>query len=222
VGSLLTCSRDGALIATGKQFEGISVWDAFTGRRVQWYPIAPPMLRGAEPFGGRFGGGGFNSPPQVVSLSFSPDRRLLAAGGAAGGIGFAGRNPTGVVRIWNLAGTEEPAIFAQMYPPTFVTFLPDSPRLLVVSEQDVSILDTARGEETQVWVTAMPSNTALAVAAITPDGRLLAAVQKRNYQPEWLRVWDVVTGEELYRIDLGGEALAFRPDGQVLAVFVDS
>jgi WD40 repeat protein len=207
VGSVLACSDDGTLIASGKSKEGITVWDAHTGRRVARDPMHVQEDIGSLDW------------TDIVSLSFSPDRRFLAVGCIETG----SRTPAGMVRIWSLAAwREESVLYLQAALPTFVAFLPDSRHLLVVTDKDIRIFARPAREVERTWGTSRMAESTYGAAALTPDGRVLAVVEAWNNRPEVLRVWDVASGEELFRTNLGAEALAFRQDGQILAAFVGS
>jgi WD40 repeat protein len=49
--------------------------------------------------------------------------------------------------------------------------------------------------------------------AFSPDGRLLAACD----QSSDFRIWDIATGRSLHQLQIGGFAIAFRPDGRLVA-----
>jgi WD40 repeat protein len=146
---------------------------------------------------------------QVLSVAFSPDGRLVAAG-----------NAEGEVDIWNAQTGEE------MFPTKHhrsrvygVAFSPDGSRLASASaDRTVKIWDVASGAELS---TLAGSGTNVFTVTFGPDGRHLAS-------GTWdgkVQYWDVPTGrpgrvvKPLLTLRGPGDvrSVAISPDGQLLA-----
>jgi serine/threonine protein kinase len=56
-------------------------------------------------------------------------------------------------------------------------------------------------------------NVSILAMAFSPDGGLLAACDERSD----FRIWDIATGRSLHQLQIGGFAIAFRPDGRLVA-----
>lgn len=148
----------------------------------------------------------------VEDLKFSPDGQLLAVATSVG--------------IW-LYDTETYAprnlIAANKGGITAIAFSADSRRLAVGSgHYTLSVWDARSGrllktfglEKSNPEVVGGPMR--VASVAFSPDGRSLMSFARYE---DTLRVWDVHTGDLLKTFREGiGEAAAFSPDGQILAL----
>jgi hypothetical protein len=77
--------------------------------------------------------------------------------------------------------------------------------------------DYVRGLYESDLMTMKQSDGASGGLAVSPDGRWVASVVIGQRE---VRMWSTETGQQLFtvRTSLGAQRLAFRPDGQVLAV----
>lgn len=118
------------------------------------------------------------------------------------------------IRFWDIgSGKLIGAHYGDAYP---LAVMPEGNRLLV----------TAIGKGTCEWMDAVsgrrqpiprfPSLGERAIAAVSPDGRLLAVNTARD-----ITIWDVSAGKVLHQLPGGARALAFSPDGKRLAAADD-
>lgn len=142
---------------------------------------------------------------KVMALAFTPDSKA---------IGTADQDQ--MLRLWDWkTGTElrrfegEKALWLRL------AFSPDGKRLIGASKTHprIQFWDTSSGEESSAL--KEPSGGTLNLA-LAPDGKTLATVSGDG---KTLRLWEVATGKEVrqLRSELGSSALAFSPDGRILA-----
>jgi WD40 repeat protein len=194
VGDRLVYSPDGKLLASW-DWRRITVWDARTAALVRQFSI--PNLTGI-PAPGDWG--------VLIALAFSPDRRFLVAGFTQGAI-----------NVWALGGDPPRAIQPLQRTVTFVGFTGES-QFVVVSTWKVQILDVRTGKRIRGW--DMAPGVIQGRAALAPDGTRLATITQEGEAPRHVRVWDVGTGEELARIEVAADQLAFGDSG-TLAVLAE-
>jgi WD40 repeat protein len=207
VGPVVAYSPDGKRIATGDS-TGIALWDARTGAALSFLPLSTQ----AEPLSGY---------TAIRSLAFSADGRDLV------GV-FEG----GHAVHWPLGGNSRRLVEAG-FEPLSATFMPDGQQVIVVGSKEIRVVDIGTGLVTRCWRdgAAPPPGrvhtVTFADAALSPDGKVLAVTEivvmagrcgDLFSRPVWLRLFDVASGEELVRLDIGAESVAFSADGQTLAV----
>jgi WD40 repeat protein len=162
---------DGRTLAAAGQDHVILFWDTASGR---------PLHAGEGHGGG------------IAALAFSADGRTLAA---------AGWSPP--IRLWDVS-TGKPLRRLAGHRGRFqdtvgsVAFSRDGGRLASVGDDNlVRLWDAAAGTEVR---RLQASKGAASCAALSPDGRLLAA----GYGDEGcVRLWDMATGKELRRLAAG-------------------
>jgi RNA polymerase sigma factor (sigma-70 family) len=200
----LAFSRDGKTLAGGT-FEGtFQLWDTATGERL----LKPPT--------GHEGA--------VRAVASSPDGKTLAtycAGdGAAGGDG-------GAIRLWQASTGKEirrwqtPAGQYDASRPTSLAYSPDGKALAAAWDGTVRVWDAGTGKEVRRFSGRQGARPGQSHLRFAPDGKLLATrdsdgairlwtsagEERLTLQGAGLREWDAI----------GVRALAFSPDGRLLA-----
>ncbi|HEY7426047.1 MAG TPA: sigma-70 family RNA polymerase sigma factor [Gemmataceae bacterium] len=141
----------------------------------------------------------------LCDLAFSPDGKMLAAGG------------TDWITIWDAATSEVRTRIEKkkMGQSTNLAFTPDGKTLLSGSERDgkVHVWDVATGKERQQLD---PRIGLVRSMVLSPDGKTVAAGGVYNT----IRLWDVASGRELFPDPPGHsssvKAVAYSPDGKLL------
>ena len=173
---------NGQLLGAGRD-GGVALTDASTGQEVAFLDGLPDIAR---------------------AVGFSPDGRLLAAGG-----GHAQRG--GEVRIWQVADRRLVTTI-QGHGDTIqaVAFSPDGKTLATASyDKDIKLWDVTSGHELR---TLRDHIDAVYALAFTPDGnRLLSGSADRS-----VKIWNPATGERLYTLSDpidGINSVAIHPSG---------
>jgi WD40 repeat protein len=206
---------DGKTVATSATDKTIRLWDLPTGRELR-----------------RFGG----SDAETGHIAFSPDGTKLASSESRGnnfddiGQDISKVPPlTTPVHVWDTAtGKRRADKVRSPIGPALIKafrFAPDGKSVATIGGNWVRIWDVATGKETRRI--ALPNkgpNTGFttigARLAFSPDGTTLAATNERD---GLIFLLDVASGRELGRVDGPDDykALAFSPDGKLLATDVD-
>jgi WD40 repeat protein len=144
----------------------------------------------------------------VLSVAFSADGRLIAAGGA-----------DGTARVWTVAGGLPLAVFRHPSGVSrgddvqLVSFSPDGTRLLTVGgDRFARVFDVTHPERSPLLLNHRdPVNN----ARFSHDGKLIATAGANNL----VRVWAADSGEEKFSLEGIGRVndLAFSPDDTMLA-----
>jgi RNA polymerase sigma factor (sigma-70 family) len=184
-------SPDGRTLISGGG-HSVEIWDAQTGRR-KWEITFP------------------QAPPHYVSgIDLSPDGKLLVVN----------RYERNKMRFWDLASGAEVYPFGDAAPEGIrAKFSPDGKLLATHDAQrpsSVSIWDVHKGKK--IWTIEGTGSLSWFVRslAFSPDSKLLAFPGETG-----IRVWDLVAGKELYRLDAGTKTplgcVVFSADGKLLA-----
>jgi WD40 repeat protein len=134
--------------------------------------------------------------------AFAPDGRLLATAGEVGAI-----------RLWRTQTWEEAGTFLGPPVALSLSFSADGKTLAAAGDHHtVRLWDVPAGKVRFTF--ADREFGPIYSVALSPDGTRLAAPFRRG-----VTVWDAASGRELLRLDgQDARAVAFSPDGQVLAV----
>jgi WD40 repeat protein len=145
------------------------------------------------------------------TLAFSPDGKTLATASADSAIG-----------LWDVAtGRSLDPTPGHRQRVRSVAYAADGHTIATAAwDGTVRLWDTAKGTVLRrfdaVAADKRPDypdhSHMLADLALSPDGKLVATARSDNQ----VRVWDAATGKEVHR--LPGHAVAFSPDGQLIAV----
>jgi RNA polymerase sigma factor (sigma-70 family) len=194
-------SADGKLLVTGYGFQPTRLWDVAAGRELRQFQT-PGKIQ--DTF--------------VSCADLSPDGKMLATSVSAGVIFWD--TTTGERR----AGVAESRIGHSMIKALRVA--PDGKSVATIDGDWVGIWEVATGRETRRL--ALPNkvpndgfSTIGAKLVYSPDGTILVATSARD---GLIFLLDLASGRELGRLDGPAnrfKALAFSPDGKVLATGVD-
>jgi WD40 repeat protein/serine/threonine protein kinase len=140
--------------------------------------------------------------PYSWGVAFSPDNRLLASS-----------SHDGTLQIWDVAaGRIQRMLRGHTAAASRVAFSPDGKLLASGGDRDQRALlwDVATGWQRGDLRNEEPNNRVIDVA-FSPDGRSLAITSDLR-----TKIWDLATRQA--RLSLPGHVVAFRPDGELLAL----
>ncbi len=140
----------------------------------------------------------FDEASPVYGLAFSPNGSALVTAGDHG------------TRLWSVATGKK--VWQAEDPSVAVAFSPDGKRIAEVGQGPVRLREAETGRIVREFLGHVAE---VDVATFSPDGQLLATASRDLT----IKIWDVVTGEELRTmVRYGGTyALAFSPDGRLIA-----
>lgn len=206
--SALAFSPDGSMLASAALDNALKICDTRTGREIR------TLIEGAKKPHDIFPDG-----HRIVSMSFSPDGRILAS---AGDLSLAGRLGGGEVRLWNPASGKLLRNIVVDSTKTAhtrsVVFLPGGKAVLTALEPDrraeISEWDVQNGALKRKWLSLEERIYSI---TISPNGRTLAI----GFQGEialfdiQLARWTRTVPEPRYKgLPF---SLSYSPDGDVIA-----
>ncbi|MDR3621740.1 MAG: M56 family metallopeptidase [Paludisphaera borealis] len=188
----LAFSPDGSLLATAGESGWVTLWATESGEE---------SVR-LDGFRGR-----------VQSVGFSPDGRLVAAGG---GVGDAGPNARGEVKVWTIAdGKALDGFTGHTRPVVAVEFSADGATLATGGLDESLRLWKVGDGRSRLTLSGLPGR--VLSLAFAPDGRSFGWSGRND---GLVAVHETSTGAEIARL-VGHSAtvrdLAFSPDGSTLA-----
>jgi hypothetical protein len=151
------------------------------------------------------------SPPSMSAVAYSPDGKLLAAGGSEAG------NES--VRLWNTANWQLTKIPVGYDSVTDLAFSLDGATLAVASSDGVRLFDTTSHQPIggPFGDTVVNKQHGVSSLAFSPDKRTLAVGDQNGN----IRIWDVAQRTVIAPMMSGHtgtvSSLAYSPDGKVLA-----
>ena len=141
-----------------------------------------------------------------ASLALSPDGSTVAVA-------------SGSLFVWKWRNAEEPrALKTPGYRRGGLAFSPDGQRLTDCSDREATLRlwDVKTGRLLHTLASPDPDVYLYTHAAFAADGKRLA-VAGANRHRGTVHLWNPTTGKFLKRLDVGGGALAFSPNGKLLA-----
>jgi len=213
---LIAVSPDGQMLASARS-NSAQIWHTETGRKLFEWP-----LENKRPAGSRvLGGFGFNGEQPLV---FSPDGKNLAIYCDASTLRILAVESGKIVMEIKLGDPPAGAAAVRMQQAQnsrqgwtpYLAYLPDGKQIILedANGPGVRLFNLESGTEVRAF---RGKGENLAGVALSPDGLALAMGEKDGT----VKVWDVGTGKERLKMDLGKNRLwsmAFSPDGKTLAI----
>jgi WD40 repeat protein len=154
--------------------------------------------------------------PQVISLAFSPDGTMVAAGITTS------TNPNlsaGLVLLWKVSTRAAAGVIPDYRTSWSLAFTPDGRSLVVTTNATVDVWDI--GRRTRTAVVPTESGPLSSAAALSPDGRTIALGVGIGTDGMTLKLWSLASHRFTATANVNGAeqftSMAFSPDGTQLA-----
>jgi WD40 repeat protein/predicted Ser/Thr protein kinase len=190
----LSASHDGAWLAIGLVNTGVSIRDRETQKEIEFLPASG----------------------QVVRVAFSPRERLLAYSDVPN---FGSASTKHSIHLWNGNTRRRERTFSVGYQPYGVAFSEDGQTLVTSTrnpDNQITLWRVSDGQILASWPAPQAGTAVGTPFAVTRD----LGVAAHQTEDDKVRVIDLATGQERWKrkaTDDYIEALAFSPDGTVLA-----
>jgi WD40 repeat protein len=156
--------------------------------------------------------------PQVVSLAYSPDGTMVAAGISTS----TTDTNAGIVLLWNVATRALAGVIPEEVLTQVIAFTPDGRSLVTgTSEQSIDLWDVARHTRTAVVQGPVKNATSTDGVALSPDGRTIAFGTNPANNVYDIKLWSMESRKVTATAKVNGanglSSIAFSPDSTQLA-----
>ncbi len=156
--------------------------------------------------------------PQVVSLAYSPDGTMVAAGVATSTTNAS----AGTVLLWNAATRALTGVIPESGLTDNLAFTPDGRSLVTgTGQQAIDVWDVARHTRTEVVQAPVSTARNSDGVALSPDGQTIAYGAETGTNTYVIRLWSVESRKVTATAKVNGAdgltTMAFSPDGTQLA-----
>jgi WD40 repeat protein/serine/threonine protein kinase len=168
----------------------------------------------------------------VLCVAFSPDGKRLATGASDMRSSEGHPNQGGDVKIWDAESGQE-LVTLLAHPGSWgvkVAFSPDGKHLASAGNKSVKVWDTQARPNPRILKTVkaddpfLPPYAFVRGVSFSPDGKRLAtSTENKSFgkgpqsQGGDVKIWDALTGQELFTLPVFDAKVVFSPDGKRLA-----